>query len=71
MSQSKKHSLVESVTNVAIGYSVAIISQLLIFPVFDIRIPLFDNLMIGAWFTVISLGRSYVIRRWFNSRAFH
>jgi hypothetical protein len=23
---------------------------------------------IGAWFTVISLVRSYIIRRWFNAR---
>ena len=66
--QSKKHSLIESITNIFIGYSVAIASQLAIFPLFDIHIPLSDNLAIGLWFTVISLVRSYVIRRCFTKR---
>lgn len=64
--QSKTQSLVESATNVAVGYLVALASQLVIFPLFDIHIDLADNLLIGAWFTVISLVRGYVIRRWFN-----
>jgi len=66
MSQSKKHSFIESLTNVFIGYMVALCSQLLIFPFFDIHISLSDNLSIGAWFTVISICRSYVVRRCFN-----
>lgn len=61
--QTRKGSLVESLTNIALGYSVAICSQLIIFPLFDIHIPLHDNLTIGAWFTVISLARSYMVRR--------
>jgi len=66
MSQSKKHSMIESLSNVAIGYSVALASQLAVFPMFDIHIPLSDNIAIGAWFTVISIARSYIIRRFFN-----
>lgn len=66
MSQSKKHSMMESITNIAIGYGVALASQLLIFPLYDMHLPLSDNIAIGAWFTVISLIRSYVLRRWFN-----
>ena len=66
--QTRKHSLIESLTNVAIGYGVAIISQLIIFPLFDIHIPMADNFTIAAWFTVISIIRSYALRRWFNSR---
>lgn len=68
MQQSRLGSLIESAMNIFIGYWVALISQLIIFPMFDIHIPLHDNLMIGAWFTGISLMRSYVIRRWFNAR---
>lgn len=64
--QSKKQSLMESITNVAIGYSISLASQLIIFPLFDIHIQLKDNILIGAWFTVISIIRSYVIRRVFN-----
>ncbi len=66
--QSKKHSAIESMVNVLIGYSVAILSQLIIFPFFDIIIPIQDNLLIGVWFTVISLIRSYIVRRWFTKR---
>lgn len=66
--QTRLQSLTESVVNVVIGYTVAVISQLLIFPLFDIHIPLHDNLLIGVWFTGISLVRSYVIRRWFNAK---
>ena len=66
--QSKLQSLLESLSNIAIGYSVAVLSQLLVFPLFDIDVTLGDNLLIGAYFTAISLLRSYIIRRWFNKR---
>jgi len=63
--------VVESLTNVAIGYGVALASQLLIFPFYDIDISLQDNIAIGVWFTLISLVRSYVIRRYFTKRTEH
>lgn len=64
--QTKKHSLLESIMNVAVGYGIAILSQIAIFPLFGIDIPLRDNLLIGLFFTVISIVRSYAIRRVFN-----
>jgi len=66
--QSRKHSFIESLTNIAIGYGIALTSQLLIFPLYGIEITIGDNVLIGLWFTGISLVRSYVIRRWFNGR---
>jgi len=66
--QSRLSSLVESVVNILLGYGVAIVSQIIIFPFFDIHIPLQSNLLIGFWFTLVSLVRSYCIRRWFNWR---
>lgn len=66
--QTRIGSLFESAVNIVIGYFVALLSQLLVFPMFGIDVPLSTNLWIGAWFTVISLVRSYVIRRWFNAR---
>ena len=66
--QTKLQSLIESITNILIGYFVAIASQLAVFPLFGINIPLSDNLLIGVWFTVISLVRSYTVRRYFNWR---
>lgn len=66
MSQSRKASLIESFANVIVGYFVALLSQWLVFPMYGIHIPLSANIAIGLWFTVISIARSYVIRRWFN-----
>lgn len=68
MQQTRLGSLIESLMNIVIGYGVALLSQLAIFPMFDIHIPLSTNLWIGVWFTLISLIRSYIIRRWFNAR---
>lgn len=65
MSQSRTMSAVESVVNVAIGYGVAVVSQIAIFPLFGVHLPLAENMAIGGYFTVISLARSYVIRRLF------
>lgn len=66
MSQSRAQSMIESAANVVIGYMVALCSQLVVFPMFGVHLPLQDNLMIGLWFTAISLVRSYLVRRWFN-----
>ena len=71
MTQSKLQSLIESFMNILIGYFVALASQLLIFPWFGVHLPLHDNLLIGFWFTLVSLARSYAIRRWFNQRLHH
>ena len=64
--QTKKQSLLESTINVLIGYLVAVGSQIIIFPWFNINIPIRDNFLIGIWFTVVSLVRNYVLRRFFN-----
>ena len=68
MKQTRTSSFIESLANIAIGYGVALASQIAIFPLFGIHVPLSSNIWIGAWFTAISLVRSYVIRRWFNER---
>lgn len=64
--QSRKHSLLEAIANILIGYGVALMAQAVIFPLFDIHVTLGDHAMIGALFTVVSLVRSYGIRRLFN-----
>jgi hypothetical protein len=65
--QSRLSSFIESVVNILIGFGVALLSQIVVFPLFDIHVTMSTNLGIGAWFTAISLVRSYVIRRWFNA----
>lgn len=68
--QSRFDSLLETTANITIGYLVALLSQLLIFPHFGINLPLSSNLLIGGWFTLISFLRGYILRRWFNSLHF-
>lgn len=67
MSQPRAHSALEAVVNVAVGYIVAVGAQLAIFPIFEIRVALADNMAIGAAFTAVSLVRSYALRRLFNA----
>jgi hypothetical protein len=64
--QSRKNSLIESAANILIGYWCAVFTQLIVFPIMGIDVSLNKNLMIGLVFTLISLLRSYVIRRVFN-----
>jgi hypothetical protein len=69
MSQTRLESAIEAVINVLIGFGVALASQLAIFPLVGIHgVPWSTNLEVGAWFTLVSLVRSYVIRRWCNAR---
>ena len=53
MKQSRLMSLVESVANVIVGYGVAVVTQILIFPVFGLHTTLAQNLKMGAVFTVL------------------
>lgn len=64
--QTKLQSRIETLVQQAIGFVVAMISQLIIFPVFDIHINMKDNLLIGIYFTIVSIIRSYLVRRAFN-----
>lgn len=66
MKQSRAMSLIESLANVAVGYGVAVVTQILIFPIFGLHTTLAQNLMMGAIFTVVSIGRSYALRRLFE-----
>ena len=62
MKQSRLMSLAESVANVIVGYGVAVVTQILIFPIFGLHITLAQNLKIGAAFTVMSIARSFALR---------
>jgi hypothetical protein len=66
MSQSPRHSALEAVANVAIGYGVALVSQIVVFAGLGVEASFRQNLAIGAWFTGVSLVRSYAVRRMFN-----
>jgi len=65
--QSRLMSLAESATNVAVGYGIAVLTQVLVFPLFGMTPSLTENLTIGAIFTVVSLARSFCLRRAFEA----
>ncbi|KAB7742800.1 hypothetical protein F2P47_01325 [Parvibaculum sedimenti] len=66
MKQSRIMSLVESVANVIVGYGIAVMAQMAIFPLFGLHATLAQNMMMGAIFTVVSIIRSYALRRIFE-----
>jgi hypothetical protein len=56
----------ETVANVLVGYAGAVSSQMVLFPLFGVTVKPATNFIMGAWFTVISLVRSYTMRRVFT-----
>ena len=67
--QSKRQSLIESFTNIFIGWVISVISSAIIFPLLGVDLPLEANLKASAFFTVISIVRTYFVRRYFNHQA--
>jgi hypothetical protein len=67
--QSRAMSLVEAVANVIVGYGVVVLTQIIVFPGFGLHATLDQNLAMGWIFTVVSLARSYPLRRIFNGFA--
>jgi hypothetical protein len=67
MTQSRLMSLVEAIANVLVGYGIAVASQVAIFPIFGLHATLAQNLQIGALFTIVSIGRSFALRRLFEA----
>jgi hypothetical protein len=63
-------SLVEAVTNVVVGFAVALLTQIIVFPLFALEVTLGENLAIGSLFTLVSLYRAYVLRRVFEAIRF-
>ena len=64
--QSRWMSLVEAVTNIVVGYGLAVLTQIIVFPLFGLHASLSENLLIGCVFVGVSLVRSFAIRRLFN-----
>jgi hypothetical protein len=70
MAQTKLGSIAEAWANIAVGFSINYCANLLIFPLFGMHISPGSNFVLGLIYTVISLVRSYVLRRWFNGLKF-
>jgi hypothetical protein len=65
MSQSRVLSGLEALTNVVVGYGLAVAAQVALFPVFGLVVTAPQALGLGAIFTGLSLARSYLLRRLF------
>ncbi|TQE92800.1 MAG: hypothetical protein FKY71_19080, partial [Spiribacter salinus] len=65
--QSRTMSMVEAATNVVVGYVLAIVTQIVVFPWFGIEAALGEHLAIGLVFVVVSLARGYLLRRVFET----
>jgi len=64
--QTKTFSLIEAITSTLIGFIVSLIVQLIIYSIMDIRVTITQNLTITTVFTIVSIFRGYLVRRFFN-----
>ena len=65
--QSHTMSFVEAITNVAIGFLLAILTQFVVFPLVGLQVSVADNVLIGAIFTAVSIVRTFTLRRLFEA----
>jgi hypothetical protein len=60
-------SLIEAIANVGVGFLVALLTQIIVFPLFALAVSLGENFALGGLFTVASIARSYALRRSFEA----
>ena len=65
--QSRWMSFVEAITNIVVGYGLAVLTQIVVFPMFGLHATVGENLALGAIFTILSLIRGFLLRRLFNA----
>lgn len=66
--QTRLGSLIEVMINIAIGFAINWVANMYILPLYGFHVTGGQAFSIGLLFTVISVVRSYTIRRWFNTR---
>lgn len=64
--QQKSHSVIESLFNVLIGFGISMVANMIVLPWFGFKVSLSSAFGIGVIFTLISIVRSYLLRRLFN-----
>lgn len=62
--------MIEALTNTAIGFGINLVANMTILPALGFPLNLGQGLLIGVFFTAISVARSYVLRRWFQGPLF-
>ena len=66
MAQTKTMSVVETLTNFIGGIIISVVSYWFLLPLFGINVPLVANLFLTGYFALISIVRTYLVRRAFN-----
>ena len=64
--QGKKGSLVESIIQVLTGWGVAIITQLIVYPLMGIEVSIVQNINLSLIFIVVGFIKQYYVRRLFD-----
>lgn len=64
--QSKKMSLLESLTSTFIGFIVSVILVNVVLPFYGFKVSYAQSVEITLIFTIASVIRGYVVRRFFN-----
>ena len=67
LKQSRAMSFVEAATNVVAGLVLAMLAQILVFPLFGIALAIEANVAIASIFTALSVARSFLLRRVFEA----
>lgn len=67
MKQSRLMSFVESLINIAVGLGVAMAANAIILPLLGFPISLSQNIAIATFMTVVSIARSFALRRLFEA----
>jgi hypothetical protein len=65
--QSRMMSFVEAITNVVVGFLLALLTQWAIFPLLGLTVSIGDNVLIGGVFTAVSIVRTFALRRLFEA----
>lgn len=66
--QNKKQSLIETIISTIIGLLVSLVTQILVFPLYGLEVSFNQNIQITIIFTIVSIARGYLIRRFFNKK---
>jgi hypothetical protein len=66
MSQTKTHSWFEVFSNIAIGMAINTVAQYIVFPLIGMSATHAQQIAIVVIFTIISIARQYILRRFWN-----
>ena len=66
--QTRKQSMYESFINLLSGYLLSMGSYAILFPLLGIEYHVSDSMWISLWFSLLSVTRSFCVRRYFNRK---